>query len=75
MGRAGRGFFQDHMSIGPPDPERADSRIAGLVSRRPIGYSGVNVKRAVLKIDVWIGLFEMQARNQDPVLQCQGSLD
>ena len=64
-------FFQDHVRIGAADAERSNAGAAGRAGGRPIGKFAVYVKRAALKLDVRIDLFEVQAGGNLRVLERQ----
>src|SRR5262252_2331221 len=71
----GESFFHDYVDIGPAETERTHAGSPWLPVCFPFRQRGVDVKRAVSKIDERIRRLKVQAWRYCLVLQGQRSLD
>lgn len=69
-GNSGR-FFQNHMGIGAANAERIDTGAARQTLGFPVAQRRIHKKRAVGKVDLRVGLLEMQAGRQLVVMQTE----
>ena len=71
-----RCLLYDYVGIGTADPERTDAGAAWLSARaRPILLLGVDVERAIDKVDFGIGCGKMQHRRDMAVAHGQQRFD
>ena len=57
------------MGVGAANTERTHAGTAPALGCGPLGQRGVDIKRAVSKVDLRVGLLKMQAGRDLPVLQ------
>src|SRR6185312_4362839 len=66
------GSFLDHrMSVGPSNAKRADARPPRRAARGPLGQTLIDVKRALLEIDLRVRPSKMQRGRDLLVLKSQ----
>src|SRR5258707_881508 len=63
------------MHIGTSNTERTYSGSTRELVCLPFSKSGIYIERAIGEIDLWIGLFKVQAGWDQAVFECQGSFD
>src|SRR5208282_5109068 len=73
--RGGRSLFKDCVSVGTADPQRSHAGAPRSAIGLPVAQFGVDGKRAVLEIDQRIGLREIEAWRNLPMLEGEHRLD
>ena len=71
----GRRLFEHDVGVRAAETEGTDSGAAGRGARAPLGERGVDIERAVRKVDLGVGLLEVQAWRNQAMLECERGLD